>query len=678
MIREDRNLRKMRVPSVPLVTCDPYFSLWSPADRLYDTDTCHWTGRKKKLTGKIEIDGTPYRFLGTGSEACLEQTGLEIRATSSIYTMEGAGIRLELTFWTPLLLTDAELVSRPASYIDWRLEATDGKEHQIRLVWEAEEGFCHHGEKHEEMLGGTHRTQEFRAAWMGKQAQTPLGHSGDDVSIDWGYLYLAAPEGAAGDVFFEERMVSAKVNPFCSAGERCFLRAEYSYRLTERIGDYLVLAYDDVASIMYFGEVLKGYWARNGKTVMDVLKQAVQEHRILKEKSSLFDSWLAEKAKETISADYADLCALAYRQSIAAHKLAADREGNLLFLSKECDSNGCIGTVDVSYPSVPLYLLFGTEYVKGMMRPILKFAQMDVWEYDFAPHDVGRYPYANGQVYGVKEAFAPSEPTNGKVFPGYYLYPKGSHIYRHDMQMPVEESANMLIMAAAVSEQDGNADFVLPHMALLEKWAGYLLVYGEDPGEQLCTDDFAGHLAHNVNLAAKAVMGLEAFSRLLAMTGRKEEAGWYHGKAAVLAKDWEQRASAGDHTVLAYGQEESWSLKYNLVWDLVFGSGLFSEDTYRRETAWYLKMANPYGVPLDNRATYTKSDWILWTAAMAGSKEEMQQMLLPIVKYVRETETRNPFPDWYDTLTAREVHFHNRTVQGGLFMPIYCRMRGKK
>ena len=205
MIREDRNLRKMRVPSVPLVTCDPYFSLWSPADRLYDTDTCHWTGRKKRLTGKIEIDGTLYRFLGAGSEACLEQTGLEIRATSSIYTMEGAGIRLELTFWTPLLLTDAELVSRPASYIDWRLEAADGKEHQIRLVWEAEEGFCHHGGKHEEMLGGRHQTQEFKAAWMGKQTQTPLGHSGDDVSIDWGYLYLAAPEGAAADVSFEEQ-----------------------------------------------------------------------------------------------------------------------------------------------------------------------------------------------------------------------------------------------------------------------------------------------------------------------------------------------------------------------------------------------------------------------------------------------------------------------------------------
>lgn len=252
----------------------------------------------------------------------------------------------------------------------------------------------------------------------------------------------------------------------------------------------------------------------------------------------------------------------------------------------------------------------------------------------------------------------------------YYIYPAGSDIYDPALQMPVEESGNMVIMAAALAYLEGNMEFVREEMPLLKKWTEYLLKYGEDPGNQLCTDDFAGHLAHNTNLAVKAIMGIWCYGLLLEMDGQREEARTYQEKAGQLAKDWEKRADAGDHTMLAFGTPESWSLKYNLIWDILFDSGLFSKELFEKELDWYLKKQNRYGVPLSNRETYTKSDWILWVASFAKTKERMEKLIAPLVTYLEETPDRVPFSDWYDSVSAQEMSFQNRTVQGGLFMPL--------
>jgi len=363
---------------------------------------------------------------------------------------------------------------------------------------------------------------------------------------------------------------------------------------------------------------------------------------------------------------------MSYRQTVAAHKLICDEEGNFIFLSKENDSNGCIGTVDVSYPSVPLFLLYNTEYVKGMLRPIFRFAGCDVWEEDFAPHDVGRYPYAWGQVYAAKRKHLGKlyPKTAGRVRPPFYSYPAGNDVYDITYQMPVEECGNMLIMMAIVCMLDGNAQFAELYRDTLEKWVEYLIIYGADPGEQLCTDDFAGHLAHNTNLSVKAIVGIEAYAMLLGQMGDMEGQTKYHKIAKEMAADWEKRASAGDHFMLAFGQPDTWSMKYNLVWDLIFGSDLFSKEVYEKELAWYVDKINTYGTPLDSRETYTKSDWICWCAAMAEEKEQAEALIKPVAAYLENTKTRVPFGDWYDTLSGKYQHFIARSVQGGIYMPI--------
>ena len=641
-----------RVPAVPLITCDPYFSVWSPADHLYDADTVHWTGRQQRIRGLVSVDGVPYRFMGVGSEPVLTQRSLEISATASCYRFEGAGIWLEVTFLSPLLLDDPDLFSRPVSYTGLKAGSTDGKKRKVEIAISFDASHCRDGDEPVPLVSGVHDLEGCFAAWMGQSRQAPVSYSGDDVRINWGYLYLAVPEGKG------RVLVSG-------AGEELSARFNFP-ELAEEAETYLAAAYDDIASINYFGEIRRGYWARNGKTILTVIEEAIRDYGPVRDRAQAFDQDLSQKALAAGGAPYRRILNLAYRQSTAAHKLIADETGALVFISKECFSNGCAATVDVSYPSTPLYLLYNPELVKGMLRPILRFAQTRVWKFDFAPHDAGRYPHLTGQVYGLKQP----RMRDYETYPNFYAYPAGAELYDLRYQMPVEECGNMLIMMAAVAKAEGNADFSKPYLGLLEKWAEYLLEYGADPGEQLCTDDFAGHLAHNCNLAAKAIMGLESFAILLDMAGMEERAKAYHEKAASLAAGWVRDTARGDHSALVFDKAEGWSLKYNLVWDLLFGTELFDPGVFETELQWYIKKQNPYGVPLDSRRDYTKSDWILWIAAFTKDPGLREKFIAPLVTFLEQTPDRVPFSDWYDTVDARHYYFQNRTVQGGLFMPL--------
>lgn len=391
---------------------------------------------------------------------------------------------------------------------------------------------------------------------MGKANQHPLGQSGDNITIDWGFVYLAAQDK---DTLTEYDSEQKK------------LRAK-AYLGKEKTSAALILSYDDLLSIFYFGHWQKAYWTSEYNTILDAIGASFADKKDVLKQAGALDAEIETKAMQIGGESYALLCSISYRHAIAAHKLITDENGDIIFLSKENDSNGCIGTVDISYPSVPLFLLYNTDYVKGMLRPVFRFADCPVWEYDFAPHDVGRYPYAAGQVYGLNKKHERKEfrHENGCIFPFYYQFPAGSDVYEWKNQMLVEECGNMLIMTAVVCQLDHSPAFAKPYYEVLKQWTEYLLTYGADPGEQLCTDDFAGHLSHNVNLSAKAIMGVEAFSRLGKQMGKKEEAARYHAKAEEMAKDWEKRAFADDHYRLTFENQDSWSLKYNLIWDKFF------------------------------------------------------------------------------------------------------------
>jgi len=656
-----------RAACIPLITHDPYFSIWSAADNLYDKDTSHWCGKRQKISGYVEIDGATYCFMGNPKwNKVISQVSVDVTATATEYIFENEKIMLSVKFTSPIMLSEPLLVSRPCTYVDFKVERKT--ECDVSILFETSRDLV--SQQEAELLGGCYYRPEkneipdFHYAMMGRACQHPLGGSGDQVTIDWGYLYLASKADGAQFAFYKE-----------DGNLVCRLPMG-----TNEIETGLVIAYDDLISINYFEDWRKAYWTTVYETILDAIGAAFHDHKEVLGRAVKFDEELQKKAEAIGGKDYAYLCNLSYRQAVSAHKLILDGEGNVLFLSKENDSNGCIGTVDVSYPSVPLFLLYNTEYVKGMLRPIFRFAACDVWEYDFAPHDVGRYPFAWGQTYSLGEEYVKfyTQRKDGSVFPPFYTYPAGSNVYSMRKQMPVEECGNMLILMAAVCKLDGNADFAKSHMELLEKWVRYLLTYGADPGEQLCTDDFGGHLAHNVNLAAKAIMGIEAFAMLKGQLGDKEAEDYYHKTAKKMAADWEKRANAGDHYMLAFGQPETWSIKYNLVWDKVFDSKLFSKIVYDTELSWYIEKTNLYGTPLDSRKHISKTDWILWAATMAEDNEQATKLVKPVAYYLENTCDRVPFGDFYQTVSGAHERFVGRSVQGGIFMPMLRKLGFKQ
>ena len=186
-----------RPPAVPLITVDPYFSVWSMADKLSDDFTKHWTGVNHTLAGMARIDGKTYRFMSpVGDDVpAMEQVEVRVLPTRSIYQLTGGGVHLTITFTTPLLLDDLEIMSRPASYIEFEAKSADGKDHDVTLYVEATGEFVVDRSQQEVewsrfVLGGEQKLNVMR---MGSAAQPVLQKSGDDLRIDWGYLYLVFP-----------------------------------------------------------------------------------------------------------------------------------------------------------------------------------------------------------------------------------------------------------------------------------------------------------------------------------------------------------------------------------------------------------------------------------------------------------------------------------------------------
>lgn len=608
-------LPALRPPAVPLVACDPYFSVWSPGDKLTDVDTTHWTGKPHRLTSVITIDGQTFRTIGTEPAAApaLAQTSVEVLPTRTIYTFAGQGVKLNLTFTTPALPDDVDLLSRPVTYVTWDVQATDGKTHKVSLDFDAKAELAVN-ERNQPTTTSTSTQGKWVITKTGSVEQKVLGARGDDIRIDWGYLYLAKPKDFGADI---------KVG-------------------VKRVSRWLMLAYDDEYSIQYMKKNLRPYWRRNGDDASVLLKKSAAEYEKLVKRCEAFDAELMADLRNAGGEKYARIGALAYRQCFAAGKFVADDNGQPISFCKENHSNGCIGTSDVFYPMAPQFLLFGPSVAKSFLVPFMNYAASERWRFPFAPHDLGTYPHANGQVYGGGER-------------------------TEENQMPVEESGNLLILMAAVAEMEGNADFAGLYWKQLSQWAEYLKAKGFDPENQLCTDDFAGHLAHNVNLSVKAICGLGSYAKLCEMRGEKAKADEYFKLAREFAQRWVKEADDGEKFRLAFDRPGTWSQKYNLMWDRVLGLNLFPAEVAQKEMAFYRKMQNRYGLPLDNRETYTKLDWIIWTATLTQNRADFEALIDPVYTFLNETPDRAPMPDWYQTKSAKKEGFTARPVVGGVF-----------
>ena len=663
----------LRPPAVPLIPVDPYFSVWSAADKLTDADASgnptivHWTGAANQLTSLIRVDGKVFRIMGAAPAdvPALPQTAVQVLPTTVTYTFDGQGIEVELAFITPLLPEDLMIFSRPVTYLGWQVKSTDGKAHTVQLYYDNTAELVVNNPKTEKVTWSAERFGDVEALKIGSVDQPVLRQKGDRVRINWGYDFVAAPVAEGGKFLIAMPAVARRTwdrentknlsGAPVVATEAPVLSVVFDLgSVSDRpVSRMVMLAYDDVSSVQFFGQALKGYWTKDGDGIGQLLPKSAAEYESLRARCQKFDSELMADLETAGGSKYAWLGALAYRQSLAASKVVADSKGQPLYFCKENTSNGCMGTVDVFYPQAPLPLLISPSLSKAMLVPVLEYGSSPRWNWPNAPHDVGTWPHGNGQAYGGSKS---------------------------DGGMPVEETGNMLLLVAAVAQADGNANFAARYWPTLTKWAQYLEAYGRDPANQLCTDDFAGHLAHNANLAGKAICALGAFGKLAEMKEDHETAQKYNAMAKEYAQGWIKQADDGDHFRLAFDQPNTWSSKYNLVWDKILGLNLFPDEAIKKEMAFYRQHIDQFGLALDGRpqrvggrnvqrtARWSKTDWAFWTACLTGDPQDFAAITNPIYDYFSQTPRRVGLADLYFTDRPTEANMHSRPVIGGIFV----------
>ncbi len=593
-----------------------------------------------------------------------EQKSVDVLATNTYYTFACGPVELDVVFTAPMLIDDYDLISTPINYISYQVRSTDQKKHNVQIYFAANP--LQAVNKDTQATITTMGTENgVRYVRTGTIEQPILAKTGDGICIDWGYFYIPAINGQVmmGTDVEDNFVKSGKIFPSRQQGARPqqgarggfnwnrgivarkasdmpTLAYSYDFGTVDQAANFMMMGYDEIEDIEYFYNRYKGYWAHGGRvTLCQAFKNMQSRYANIMNRCRQFDKMIYDDGMKSGGKEYAEILSGSYRHMMAAHKLFEDKDGNLLWFSKENNSNGCVNTVDLTYPEAPIFLAYNTELQKAMMTSIFDYSLSGRWTKPFAAHDLGQYPRANGQVYGG--------------------------------DMPLEEAGNMITLAATIAIIDGNTAYIEKYFDLMGTWADYLAENGLHPANQLCTDDFAGHWAGNCNLAIKAIMGVQGYAEMAKMMGKLDLYDKYHAKAKEMAAAWESETKVGDHYELAYGAgKDTWSQKYNMIWDKLWKSDILPNNAMQTEVKYYLKKQNKYGLPLDCRKEYTKSDWIMWSAAMADNDKDFRAFVSPVYKYINETPSRVPISDWHETVSGRMTGFKARSVIGGYWMKV--------
>jgi len=396
-------------------------------------------------------------------------------------------------------------------------------------------------------------------------------------------------------------------------------------------------------AVSYLGSPLPPLWKSYFATWQDMVGFFHGDRTAAGQRADRLDERVTRDATRAGGRQYAAICALALRQAYAGTELVS-RDGKPWAFLKEISSSGNVSTVDVVYPAMPVFAYLDPGYLGLLLAPLLEYPEHGGWPKTFAEHDIGAsYPNAAGHNDGNEES------------------------------MPVEESANILVMSAAYLRRadPGTArQFATGHYTILKQWADYLVGNALDPEFQNQTDDFTGFIGHSVNLALKGIVGIGAMNIVATAAGNTADAAHYLSVAKDYIGQWVVKAqdSSGPHLKLAYDQPGTWSLKYNGYADELLGLGLVPRTVASAEAAWYVSRANTYGVPLDIRHTYTKGDWELWTAAWLRREPDITRLLIEsLYEFLTTSGSRVPFTDWYETTVGRQDGFQARPVVGGAF-----------
>jgi hypothetical protein len=523
----------------------------------------------------------------------------------------------------------------------------------------------------EPVLWGQNVHSDVLSMYIGTAAQAICEKSGDAVGINWGFLHVGMQTANitntmnAADLTRSTFAISGgaklpapdRVNmPRAASNDWPVIAFSWNagtVTATAAATNTLIVAYDDQYSIKYFGQLLRPLWRKEGAPdwhILDLLADSLLNYDAATKDANTYDESLYQQLSAAAGGgkpgqQYAELTTLAYRQTMAGIQIVWNDELQTPWVfMKEISSDGDLSTVDVIFPAAPFFVALNPDLLKMMLIPIMHYANNDTfvtYNRTYAPHHLGFYPI------------------------GYILT-------QDQENMPIEETGNMILMITALDGGAGNYSWIWPkYETLLHRWSSYLIRHLPDPGDQLCTDDFEGPSPHNVNLAAKGIVALKAFAKFYTAVGDPSTAQQCAIAADKYATQWLSMANDSTHFRLQYNLPNTTSLKYNILWQyLLTLDGPFPSNAMSMELNYYSTLMNRYGVPLDNRALFTKLDWQHWIATMAaaeGLNSVTESIIDATWRWANETPSRVPLTDWYMTDSGKQQGFQARPVVGALY-----------
>jgi hypothetical protein len=672
----------IRPPAAPLAVRGPYLSTWLPATALPGTWQQFWTGHTTAMGGIVRIDGTSYMFMGAptivldvpngnygapstvqGFEQALDQTLLEVTPTRSRFHLQGGGVSLVAEFLSPVEAGDLRRQSIPMSYVLMTASSIDGATHEVQLYMDIS-GEWTSGDDTQVITWSPVQVPcangTLQAWTVQLQNQQPLTEQ--DQLAAWGSVVWATPRSAAltyqsgQDIVVRAQFVD---NGQLTNGNDTNYRAiddnwpvfGFSVDLGTITGSAVTtevsIGQVRTPAVSYLGQNLQPLWTSYFSAWQDMLAFFHDDLPAARQRADGLDARITADAQSAGGVPYAGLCAIALRQAYGGTELVAGPDGSAWAFLKEISSDGNVSTVDVVYPASPAWIYADPGYLGLLLEPLLAYAETGGWPETFAEHDLGSaYPVASGHNNGQEE------------------------------DMPVEESGNMLIMAAAYLRQSAAATasaFATAHYPILKQWADYLVANLPDPGFQNQTDDFAGPIAHSVNLALKGIVAVAAMGQVATAAGHADDAAYYHSQAQQFVTYWAAHAQdpGGQHLDLTYngsdGGDGTWGTCYNGFADRLLRTGLVPSPVLAEQSRWYQDVSNVFGVPLQVPHSYAKSDWEMFTAAWLSDYPVRQELIDRVYTYAHTTPSRVPFSDLYDTISGDQVSFQARPVQGGVF-----------
>lgn len=658
-----------RPPAIPLAVKGPYLNSWlnvgsdgGNGGYLAGEWPRFWTQQITGWAGFIRVDGKAYNWLGAPPGADLvDQTDFSYTSTRSTFVMNvGGKVEMNITFLSPVTPSDLRRQSLVFSYLEVAVHSLDGASHDVQLYadvsaewasgdlsaivqWDynSADGVAYHQfeRQSQQPISETNQLPNWGTwFWSTKDVDNLSWQSGADTDVRGAFINNGVLPNTK-DTNFRAVQDSWPVfgfaNDLGSVGSAS-VSTLYSIGMTQ----------DGAINLLGEGSDLTTYpalWNSYFGSDVEAMTFFYNDYDEASSLSTDLDNKVASDSLAAAGQNYLTLTSLSVRQTFGALQFTGTDSDPLVFL-KEISSNSDIQTVDVIFPAIPLILYTNPALLNYLLKPLFLNQENGHYPNTNAIHDLGTFPVAKG-------------------------YPDGS-----DEPMPLEECGNMIIMVLAYAQRTGDNDYLTQHYPILKQWAGYLVDEALIPADQISTDDFAGSLANQTNLGLKGIIGLRAMSEISDRTGNSDDASSYLDTATSYISQWQgfglNTAADPPHATLSYGDEDSHGLLYNLYANSLLNFGDFvPQSVYDMQSDFYPTVALDYGVPLDTRHTYTKTDWMLWCAAIASS--DTQDTIIRLVAgWIDSTPTNRPLTDLYDAQTGDYpggLQFTARPVVGGHF-----------